>query len=83
MIWYTGHYGSWNDPRGVERLDFSPKGEEYKHITGTYSRKEVFAKAQEVANETGKVVTVMWDIPRAGVGLEGHSAEVYPQEVQK
>ncbi len=76
MIWYKAHYGSWNDAHGVKSINFAPTG---KYCFGTFSRKEAFCKAQETANETGKVVTVMWDIPRAGRGLEGHYKEVHPQ----
>lgn len=44
--WYTAHYGNWQNGNVVTR------------IGGSYSRKEMFRKAQEVANETGEVVTI-------------------------
>ena len=46
MTWYTGICGSWRKPESIQRLD------------GTYNRKEIFAKAQELANERNEVVTV-------------------------
>ena len=76
-IWYTAHYGSWRDPHGVCRVEFNKPGEEYKHITGTYNRKEAFCKAQETANETGKVVTVMKERP-CSCGTYLDSEKVYP-----
>ena len=45
--WYTAHFGSWNTPEGVRR------------IGGTFSRKEIFSKAQEAANEYNAVVSVI------------------------
>lgn len=44
--WYTGTCGSWRKPESMERL------------AGTYSRKDIFARAQELANKRNEVVTV-------------------------
>ena len=46
MAWFRAWYGNWNESDGVR---LAAKGN---------NRKEVFAKAQEVANRTGKVVTI-------------------------
>lgn len=46
MTWYTAFYGSYREKDG------------FHHIEGTFSRKEIFEKAQATANETGKIVTV-------------------------
>lgn len=76
MIWYKAFYGTWAiTPPGVVSLEFG------KYCYGTFDRREAFAKAKEVANKTGETVTVMWDIPRAGRGLEGHSEKVFPDKI--
>lgn len=54
MYWYEGWYGSWREPNGVRRVQIGTHG----YDTGTYDRKEMFEKAQETANKTGKTVTV-------------------------
>lgn len=66
MYWYTAWYGSWNDKGGVRYLD------------GTYDRKDIFNRAQKIANETGKVVTVRKRVP-TGCGLRDELQEVCPQ----
>lgn len=75
MIWYKAFYGTWAKFPGVVTIEFG------KYCYGTFDRREAFAKAKEVANETGETVTVMWDIPRAGRGLEGHSEKVFPDKI--
>jgi len=67
MTWYKGYYGSWNEPCGVVS------------IGGSYSRAEFFAKAQEVANQTGRVVTILADRPAPGRGLVGTTYRINPQ----
>lgn len=49
MTWYTALYGRWTDEGGVKRID------------GTYSRKEMFKRAQTVADEKNVVVTIYAD----------------------
>lgn len=46
MRWYRAWYGSWNDPEGV------------RHLEPTFDKRDIFKRAQEAANRTGKVVTV-------------------------
>ena len=76
MTWYKAFYGSWNAPGGVKHIYF---GDNY--VNGTYKRKEAFEKAQAVADETGEIVTVLWETPRAGRGLVGGSQYVYPKNM--
>ena len=45
-IWYTAHCGSYSNP------------EKMKRVPGTFSRKEIFERAQQLADETGEIVTV-------------------------
>ena len=47
MTLYKAHYGSWKNGNSVH------------YIEGTYSRKEIFEKAQEAADMTGEIVTVI------------------------
>lgn len=77
MTYYSEHYGSWNEPGGVQRVEFGEKLG-IKYLYHTESRKEAFERAQEVANSTGKVVTVMMDTPKAGEGLRGSFKEFFP-----
>lgn len=76
MTRYSAHYGSWAEPGGVHRIEF---GESLgiRYLFHTNSRREAFEKAQEVANMTGKVVTVMMDTP-TGSGLRGDFKKVSP-----
>ena len=55
MTWYTGHYGNWNEPHGVQRIYFNGN----IVANGTYNRKIMFEEAQRVANEKRVTVTVI------------------------
>lgn len=77
MTYYSAYYGSWNEPEGVHRVEFGEKLG-IKNLYHTESRKEAFDKAQEVANSTGKVVTVIMDTPKPGSGLHGSFKEFFP-----
>ena len=46
MTWYRGWYGSYRN------------GSTVKSIEGTFDRKEMFKRAQDVANETKEIVTI-------------------------
>ena len=76
MTRYSAHYGSWAEPGGVDRIEF---GEHLgiKYLFHTESRREAFEKAQEVANMTGKIVTVIIETP-TGCGLRGDYKKVAP-----
>lgn len=47
MTWYTAHYGSYR------------KGDTIHHIDGTFSRKQMFAEAQKIANDIGRAVCII------------------------
>lgn len=72
MYWHEAYYGTWRKGDTVTRVKFDG-------YSGTYNRKDAFKKAQEVANEVGREVTVTWDVP-TGHGLEGHSRKFLPAE---
>lgn len=71
MTRYTAHYGTWANGGSVTIIDFG------NHRLETYNRKEAFAKAKAVANETQSIVTV-WSERPTGAGLRGDSQKVYP-----
>lgn len=65
--WYTAHYGNWRQGNVVTRIGCS------------LSRKEIFAKAQQAANETGETVTI--DAQTGGPnGLRHRFFKVEPQQ---
>jgi NADH dehydrogenase FAD-containing subunit len=66
MAWYTAMSGSWEKPETVQ------------HIAGTYNRKEIFEKAQNLANEKNVVVTVMAETSSVD-GLHAKFYEVIPE----
>lgn len=72
MAWYQAWYGSWAKGDKVTIIEF-------KHGYGTCDRKEAFAKAQEIANETNRVVTVSAERP-TGCGLSVEHYTVTPEE---
>ena len=67
MTWYTGLYGSWT--KGDCRVHY---------LEGTYNRKEMFARAQEVANEKNEVVTILAETGSVS-GLRTKIYKVTPQ----
>ena len=71
MYWHVAYYGTWRKGDGVTHIDFG------KYHFGTYDREKAFKKAQEVANETGREVTVSWDIP-TGHGLRSEYRKFLP-----
>lgn len=71
MYWHVAYYGTWRKGDSVTRIDFG------KYHFGTYDREKAFKKAQEVANETGREVTVSWDIP-TGHGLRSEYRKFLP-----
>lgn len=75
-MYYSAHFGSWNEPGGVQRIEFGTE-QGIKYLYHTQSRTEAFNKAQEAANATGKVVTVMMDTP-TGNGMRGRFKEFFP-----
>ena len=79
MTRYSAHYGSWAEPGGVHRIEFGDSLG-IRYLFHTNSRREAFEKAQEVANMTGKIVTVMIETP-TGSGLRGDSKKVAPAHI--
>lgn len=76
MTWYTGHYGSWANGGTVTRISLGAG--KWVEQTGTYDRKEMFDKAQEVANENNVVVTIIAERPN-GHGLSVETFKVEPK----
>ena len=76
MTWYTGHYGSWKKGESVTRISLGMGN--WVERTGTYDRKEMFDKAQEVANENNVVVTIIAERPN-GHGLSVETYKVEPK----
>ena len=76
MTWYTGHYGSWANGGTVRHISLG-KGD-WVERTGTYDRKEMFDKAQEVASENNVVVTIIAERPN-GHGLSVETYKVEPK----
>ena len=74
MWWYRATYGSWRNPDGVHFVQYG----DHEWQTGTYDRKEAFAKAQQVANEKNVVVTVSQERGN-GCGIVTHFHEVRPE----
>lgn len=72
MTWYTAWYGSWAKGDKVTTI-------ECEHGYGTYNRKEIFARAQEIADEHNVVVTVSAERP-TGSGLQLEHYKVIPKE---
>ena len=70
MIYYRVFYGSWRTGDMVRVVTFG----KYRFTTNL---KEAIEKARETANETGRKVTVSWDIP-TGHGLNKEFLDVYP-----
>lgn len=62
MTWYTAHYGSYR------------KGDTMHYIDGTYNRKQMFDKAQKIANNTGRTVYI-----KAEKGMELKFYDVKPE----
>lgn len=76
MAYYSAHYGSWNEPGGVQRVDFGKDcGIEYLYKTTNY--REAIEKAQQAANESGQIVHFCKEYP-TGKGLCSEWREVYP-----
>ena len=75
MTGYTGHYGSWANGGTVRHISLGAG--KWAERTGTYDRKEMFDKAQEVANENNVVVTVHAETPN-GCGLSVETFKVKP-----
>lgn len=75
MTWYTGHYGSWANGGTVKHISLGAG--KWAERTGTYDRREMFDKAQEVANESNVVVTIHAETPN-GHGLSVDTFEVKP-----
>ena len=65
--WYTAHYGNWRQGNVVTRIGCS------------LSRKEIFSKAQQAANETGEIVTIDAQTGGSG-GLRHRFFKVGPQQ---
>lgn len=77
MAYYSAHYGSWNEPHGVQRVEFGEDcGIRYLFHTDNY--REAIDKAQTVANETHQVVHFCKETPIAGCGMRSEWREVFP-----
>lgn len=77
MAYYSAHYGSWNEPHGVQRVEFGEdRGIRYLFHTENY--REAIDKAQAVANQTGKIVHFCKETPVPGCGMRSEWREVFP-----
>ena len=78
MAYYSAHYGSWDEPHGVQRVEFG-EGRGIRYLFKTDSYCEAIAKAQAVANQTGKVVHFCKETPLPCFGgMREEWREVYP-----
>ena len=77
MAYYSAHYGSWNDPRGVQRVEFG-KASGIDYLFHTENYREAITTAQEVATATGQIVHFCKETPRPGRGMCAEWREVYP-----
>lgn len=78
MAYYSAHYGSWNEPGGVRRVEF---GRELgiDHLYQTENFKLAREKAQEAANESGQIVNFEKTIVLGcGRGLQHEWKKVFP-----
>lgn len=75
MTWYIGYYGSWANGGTVRRISLGEG--KWAERAGTYDRKEMFSKAQEVANENNVVVTIIAERPN-GHGISVDTFKVTP-----
>lgn len=77
MAYYSAQYGSWNEPHGVQRVEF---GEEYgiDNLFHTENYRKAIDKAQAVANQTGKIVHFCKETPVPGCGMRAEWREIYP-----
>lgn len=77
MAYYSAQYGSWNEPHGVQRVEF---GEEYgiDNLFHTENYREAIDKAQAIANQTGKIVHFCKETPVPGCGMRAEWREIYP-----
>ena len=76
MAYYSAHYGSWNDPEGVRRVDFG-KDRGIPNLYRTTKLHEALSKAQEAANQSGKVVEFCKSAP-TGCGMCDEWSKIYP-----
>lgn len=77
MAYYSAHYGAWNEPGGVQRVEFGrEKGIDY--LFETYDYRAAIEAAQEAANESGQIVHFCKTIPVAGRGLKSEWRKLYP-----
>lgn len=77
MSYYSAHYGNWNEPGGVHRVEFGrERGIDYLFHTENY--REAIEKAQEVATSTGKVVEFCKETVIPGCGMRSEWRKVYP-----
>lgn len=76
MAYYSAHYGSWNEPGGVQRVEFGKEcGIDYLYKTTNY--RKAIEKAQQAANESGQIVHFCKEYP-TGNGMFSEWREVYP-----
>lgn len=76
MAYYSAHYGSLNEPGGVQRVEFGKdRGIDYLYKTTNY--REAIEKAQQAANESGQIVHFCKEIP-TGSGMCSEWRKVYP-----
>lgn len=77
MAYYSAHFGSWNEPGGVQRVEFGEeKGIDY--LFKTYDYRTAIEKAQEAANKSGRIVYFCKEVPVAGCGLKAEWRKLYP-----
>ena len=55
MTRYTAHYGNWREPDGVILISYSNNPRD----TSTSDFRTALSRAQQVANETGRTVTII------------------------
>lgn len=77
MAYYSAHYGSWNEPGGVVRVEFGrERGINYLFHTNNY--REAIEKAQEAANASGQIVHFCKETPQPFDGMRSEWRKVYP-----
>ena len=76
MTYYSAHYGSWKENDSVKSISFGKGG--CGPFFSTTSRKEAFEKAQAVADEVQREVTICAEWP-TGRGLASNFYKIQPR----
>lgn len=79
MAYYSAHYGTWRGNDKVTHISFGEGG--CGPFLKTPDRKEAFEKAQAVADEVQREVTILEERP-TGRGLAVESYKIQPRSME-